>query len=191
MKASVTLLETRRFVDDRGWFAETYATLRMSRHGIHDQFVQDNTSCSTRAGTLRGLHFQAPPKAQAKLVYCTKGAIFDVVVDLRRGSPTFARSATVKLSASNGRQLYVPIGFGHGFLTLEDHTEVAYKVSNLYEPDLEQGVAWNDPDLAISWPLERRTPILSDRDAGLPKVSEIESPFVYDGIPMNALGGLD
>lgn len=191
MNATVILLETRRFTDRRGWFAETYSAPRLSDQGIYDHFIQDNHSYSERAGTIRGLHFQVLPGAQAKLVRCVRGAIFDVVVDLRRGSPTFGRGITASLTASNGRQLYVPVGFGHGFLTLEDHTEVTYKVSDIYAPELERGVVWNDPDLAIDWPLGDLTPILSDRDAALPRLSEIESPFVYDGIPMTAVGCLD
>lgn len=119
MSTAVMLLETTRFVDQRGWFAETYSAPRLKACGIEDSFVQDNHSYSERAGTLRGFHFQVPPRAQAKLVRCVSGAILDVVIDLRRGSPTFGRSATATLTASNGRQLYVPVGFGHGFLTLE------------------------------------------------------------------------
>jgi dTDP-4-dehydrorhamnose 3,5-epimerase len=191
MTATVTLLETRRFTDRRGWFAETYSAPRLADQGIYDRFVQDNHSYSESEGTIRGLHLQIRPRAQAKIVRCIRGAILDVAVDLRRGSPTFGRWVTASLTASNGRQLYVPVGFAHGFLTLEDHTEVVYKVSDTYMPELEMGVRWNDPDLAIDWPLRQLTPILSDGDAALPRLSEIESPFVYDGIPMTAMGCLD
>ena len=191
MTATITLLETRRFQDARGWFTETYAAPRLAALGIHERFVQDNHSYSKSAGTFRGIHFQSPPCAQAKLVYCLRGAIIDYVLDLRVGSPTFGRLVWANLSAVNGRQIFVPVGFGHGFLTLEDHTEVAYKVSQSYAPELEMGIAWNDPDLAIEGPLVGREPILSSKDAALPRLAQIESPFVYDGIPMTAVGCLD
>jgi dTDP-4-dehydrorhamnose 3,5-epimerase len=189
--ASITIIQTNRLKDNRGWFTESYSAPRLAEHGVKEYFVQDNHSYSKSAGTIRGFHFQSPPRAQAKLVSCLCGAVFDCVLDLRVGSPTFGRVASATLTASNGRQLYVPVGFGHGFLTLEDHTEVAYKVSDIYAPELERGVLWNDPELSIDWPLGERRPILSDRDVSLPRLTEIESPFLYDGIPMTAVGCLD
>src|SRR5262245_26055385 len=152
---TVRLVETRRFVDERGWFCETYRQDRLAALGIAEIFVQDNQSMSLAAGTLRGIHFQSPPCAQAKLVRCLAGRIWDVAVDLRRGSPTFGRSVAAELSADNGRQLYIPVGFGHAVLTLEPNSEVAYKVSDFYAPDHDRGVRWDDPELAISWPIDR------------------------------------
>lgn len=190
MSATVTLLETRRFVDARGWFAETWSEARLSAAGIHARFVQDNQSWSESAGTIRGIHYQAPPRAQAKLVRCVRGSVMDYAVDLRGGSPTFGKSACAMLSAANGRQLFVPVGFGHAFVTLEADTEVAYKVSDIYSPDHEGGVVWDDPKLAIAWPSLGYAPVLSDRDRVLPRLSEFQSPFSYDGVPMTRLGHL-
>lgn len=189
--ATVTLLETRRFTDARGWFVETYSERWLASFSIHDRFVQDNHSCSAKALTLRGIHFQPPPRAQAKLVRCLRGSVIDCAVDLRRGSPTYGCSALATLSADNGRQMFIPKGFGHGFLTLEDYTEVAYKVSDIYAPEAEMGVVWNDPDLAINWSMADLEPILSGRDLALPTLAELHSPFVYDGIPMTTAGQLD
>ena len=183
----VRLIETRRFADERGWFSETYRRDRLAALGIVDSFVQDNQSLSRAAGTLRGIHFQVPPRAQAKLVRCLSGRILDVVVDLRRGSPTFARSLSVELSAENGRQLYIPVGFGHALLTLEPETEVAYKVSDYYAPECDRGIRWDDPDLAIEWPFESSALVLSPKDAALPLLKEFDSPFAYDGDPLEPL----
>ena len=184
---TVRLVETRRFVDERGWFAETYRQDRLAALGIADSFVQDNQSMSMAAGTLRGIHFQSPPRAQAKLVRCLKGRIWDVAVDLRRNSPTFGRCVGAELSAANGRQLYVPIGFGHAFVTLEPDCEVAYKVSDFYAPDHDAGVCWDDPDLAISWPVDKAAIRLSPKDAALPLIKDFDSPFDYDGHPLEPL----
>jgi dTDP-4-dehydrorhamnose 3,5-epimerase len=142
---------------------------------------------SRPAGVLRGLHFQRPPHAQAKLVRCIRGAIWDVAVDIRKGSPTFGRFAAAELSAENGWQLFVPAGFAHGFLTLQPDTEVEYKVSDFYAPECDGGLIWNDPDLALPWPLMDGAPILSNKDHKLPGLSEFENPFDYDGIPLAPL----
>ena len=184
---TVRLLKTRRFEDERGWFAETYRQDRLSALGIADVFVQDNHSLSRMPGTLRGIHFQSPPRAQAKLVRCLRGRIWDVAVDLRRNSPTFGRWVDAELSADNGNQLYVPIGFGHGFVALEPDCEIAYKVSDFYAPDHDGGVRWDDPDLAISWPVAKADVRLSPKDAALPSIKDFVSPFDYDGRPLEPL----
>lgn len=183
----VRLIETRRFADERGWFSETYRMDRLAALGIAESFVQDNQSLSRAAGTLRGIHFQVPPHAQAKLVRCLSGRILDVVVDLRRGSPTFARWLAVELSAENGRQLYIPVGFGHALLTLERDTQVSYKVSDYYAPECDRGIRWNDPALAIDWPFDGSALVLSPKDAALPLLEEFDSPFAYDGDPLEPL----
>lgn len=177
---NVLLVEARRHADERGWFSETYSARRLGALGIDGDFPQDNQSWSRSAGTVRGLHFQRPPLAQAKLVACLRGRIFDVVVDLRVGSPSFGRSLTIELT-DQGEQLFVPVGFAHGFVTLTDDVIVAYKVSALYDPAADAGLAWNDPALAIDWPVPADGPILSAKDAALPLLSGVVSPFVYDG----------
>jgi len=191
MNPTVKLLEVNRIPDARGWFAESYSMPRLAEFGIQTAFRQDNLSCSHQAGTIRGFHFQAPPRAQAKLVSCVRGSIVDYALDLRQGSPTYGAIAYARLSADNGRQLFIPPGFGHAFIVMEPETLVAYKSSDTYAPETEMGVVWNDPALAIDWPLADRTPVLSTRDAALPRLAELESPFVYDGIPMTAVGCLD
>jgi dTDP-4-dehydrorhamnose 3,5-epimerase len=175
------IIRPKRFVDNRGWFSETYNEKRLMEIGIHHPFVQDNQSFSTRAGTLRGLHFQVPPVAQAKLVTVLQGRILDVVVDVRHGSPTFGRHVSVILSPDNGDQFYVPSGFAHGFLALEDNTVVSYKVSHPYAPALEGGLRWDDPDLAIAWLADERDLVISEKDRELPLVAEFRSPFAYQG----------
>lgn len=180
----VKLIPSKRFSDARGWFSETYSERALAAVGLHDRFVQDNHSYSRRAGTLRGLHFQVPPQAQAKLVRCLRGRIYDVAVDLRKGSPSYGAWVGAELSAENGLQLYVPVGFAHGFMTLEPDCEVTYKVTAPYAPDCEAGLAWNDPDLAIDWPLRPAEVILSERDARLPSLAAFDSPFSYGGEPL-------
>ena len=172
------IIATKRHGDRRGFFAETYSRRKYSELGIEDEFVQDNHSLSREVGTLRGLHFQAPPHAQAKLVRCGRGALFDVAVDIRRGSPTYGQWQGYELTAKNGEQLYIPVGFAHGFVTLEPDSEIVYKCSDYYAPETEGAVKWNDPDIGIDWPTEA-DPILSDKDAVAPLLSELESPFVY------------
>ena len=184
----VRLLSSRRFGDDRGWFCETYNASRFMEIGINCQFVQDNHSLSRQAGTVRGLHFQTPPHGQDKLVRCIRGSIFDVAVDVRLGSPTYGKWVGAELSAENGLQLYVPIGFAHGFITLQPDTEVTYKVSALYAPAHDGGIRWDDPQINIEWPLPQGThPVLSDKDLRLPSLREFKSTFAFDGKPLEPL----
>ena len=146
--------------------------------GIDLDFVQDNHSLSKKIGTLRGLHFQVPPKAQAKLVRCGRGAIFDVIVDIRRDSPNYGKWSGYKLSANNGHQLFIPVGFAHGFLTLEPNSEIVYKCSDYYYPEMEDSLFWDDPDIGIDWGLNCE-PILSAKDQTAPLLKDLESPFFY------------
>jgi dTDP-4-dehydrorhamnose 3,5-epimerase len=176
----------RRIGDERGWFSETYNARRLAEHGITNNFCQDNQSLTRAPGTLRGLHFQRAPHAQAKLVRCLAGRVFDVAVDIRRASPTFARWVGVELSADNGRQLFVPAGYAHGFLTLEPDCMVAYKVDDFYSAECDAGIAWNDPDIAIDWPLDG-TPQLSAKDGALPRLAALDPEFDYDGEPLGEL----
>ena len=180
----VALIKPRRFEDERGWFTETYNQQTFLDLGIEVAFRQDNHSLSRPVGTLRGLHFQTPPHAQAKLVRCIRGSIWDVAVDVRRGSPTYGEWTAATLTAENGHQLFVPAGFLHGFVTLAPDTEVTYKVSDLYAPECDGGIAWNDPDLALPWPLPEEGPSLSPKDARLPRLADFDSPFPYDGRPL-------
>jgi len=173
----VLILTPRRFGDARGHFTETWNRRSLAAAGIEVDFVQDNASLSHRVGTLRGLHFQRPPHAQAKLVRVLRGAVLDVAVDIRRDSPTFGRWVGVELSAENGRQLLIPAGFLHGFVTREPETEVAYKCSDYYAPDCDGAVRFDDPDLGIDWGLDGVAPILSDKDAAAPRLAEIAPPF--------------
>ena len=176
------IIVPKRHVDDRGWLSETFREQRLAEIGIACRFVQENQSYSARAGTLRGLHFQRPPSAQAKLVTVLRGSILDVAVDLRSCSPTFGKHISVEVSAQNGYQLYVPLGFAHGFLTLEDDVVVMYKVSDFYAPASDDGIRWNDPDIAVPWP--RRDIIISAKDSRLPLLRDFVSPFPYNGHPL-------
>lgn len=173
----VKLVTPARFGDARGFFSETYNAARFQAAGILANFVQDNHSYSEKAGTVRGLHFQAPPFAQAKLVRVLRGAILDIAVDVRRSSPTYGKWVRAKLSAQNGAQLFVPQGFLHGFVTLEVGTEIAYKVDSYYSKEADGAVLWNDPDLAIDWGLSSDQASLSDKDAAAPGFSGFISPF--------------
>lgn len=184
--ADVLLLTPRRFADERGHFSETYSRRALDEAGLSTVFVQDNLSMSHRAGTVRGLHFQRPPYAQAKLVSVPRGRIFDVAVDVRRGSPTYGRSVSVELSAENGHQIFVPEGFLHGYATLEPDTLVAYKASAHYAPECDGAVLWNDPDLAIAWPVSRKEAILSPKDAAAPLFAAFDTPFVFDRVAGDA-----
>lgn len=170
-----------RFGDERGFFGETYSRDKLAAHGITLEFVQDNHSLSSQIGTVRGLHFQAPPRAQAKLVRCGRGVLFDVAVDLRRGSPSYGKWFGCELSFENGRQLLIPAGFAHGFVTRAPETEIIYKCSDIYAPQTEGALAWDDPDLGIDWGLEGIAPILSGKDALAGAFADFDSPFVYDG----------
>lgn len=185
-----TLIRPRRFGDDRGWFMETYSEAAAERAGITDRFVQDNQSFSAFQGTIRGIHYQRSPNAQAKLVRCLRGSIMDYAVDLRRDSPTFGQHVSAKLTAEGGEQLYVPVGYGHAFVTLEPGVEVAYKVNNIYAPDCDGGILWSCPTIGIDWPLPSSGPVLSDKDQRLPALAEFDSPFEYDGRPLAPLAVL-
>jgi len=175
----VVLVEAQRIVDDRGSFMETYRRSQFAAHGITDLLVQDNYSHSVR-GALRGLHYQKHPKAQSKLVGVIQGEIFDVAVDIRRGSPTYGYWVSAVLSAANGRMLYVPVGFAHGFCVLSEEADVVYKVAEEYVPDLERGIIWNDSDLAIAWPVD--DPILSPKDLALPALCEADNNFHFEEV---------
>lgn len=172
----VLLITPRRHGDARGWFSETWSRKALSAAGLDIDFVQDNQAFSARRGTLRGLHFQSAPHAQAKLVRVISGAICDVAVDIRPGSPTRGRWVSARLTAEGGEQLFVPRGFAHGYCTLCDDVMLAYKVDGDYAPATEGGVIWNDPDLAIDWPVSAEAVILSDKDRLLPRLSALSDP---------------
>ena len=173
----VILVTPKRFGDARGFFSETFRANVYAAEGISGPFVQDNQAYSADAGVLRGLHFQVPPRAQAKLVRCTRGAILDVAVDLRKSSPTFGQHISAELTAENGAQLFVPAGFAHGYLTLSPDCVVVYKMTDYYAPESERGLAWDDPDLGIAWPLPNDAPVLSEKDTVLPGLANFDSPF--------------
>lgn len=171
------LLTPPKFSDARGFFSEVY-NRKLFAELIGDiAFVQDNHSLSLQLGTIRGLHFQIPPFAQGKLVRVVHGAVVDVAVDIRRNSPTFGRHVSAILSAKNWRQMWIPVGFAHGFCTIEPNTEVIYKVTTYYSKSDERGIAWNDSDLGIQWPVDPGEAILTDRDREFPRLSEIQSYF--------------
>jgi dTDP-4-dehydrorhamnose 3,5-epimerase len=176
----VRLIHPDRHEDERGFFSETYRRDTLATCGIDDEFVQDNHSGSARAGTIRGLHFQIGPFAQVKLVRVSRGAVYDVVVDIRHGSPTFGRHVAVRLDAKAGTQIYVPIGYAHGLCTLEDDTEVQYKVSALYSADHDRGLLWNDPALGIEWPVDADSAVVSGRDADHPVLAKLPRYFALD-----------
>lgn len=175
----VYLIDQVIFEDSRGYFLESYNNDGLKEAGINDNFVQDNISFSRSKFTLRGLHFQCPPQAQGKLVRCLEGKIYDVVVDIRLNSPTYMKWASFLLDSDSQKQLYVPKGFAHGFLTLEDNTKVLYKCSSTYAPKFEYSINWNDKDLSIVWPINNEEPILSRKDSVSPMLSEIISPFIF------------
>jgi dTDP-4-dehydrorhamnose 3,5-epimerase len=174
----VLLIEPKVFGDHRGFFMECYNKKLFADYGLEFDFTQDNHSLSQQAGTIRGLHFQLNPKAQTKLVRVTRGAIYDVVVDIRKGSPTFGKWQGFILSADNKRQLLVPKGFAHGFCTLVENTEVQYKVDEYYSPEHDRGILWNDPALGIDWPTAN--PILSDKDTKHPLLADAEINFEWE-----------
>jgi dTDP-4-dehydrorhamnose 3,5-epimerase len=169
------IIKPQVFGDHRGFFLESYSKKKFEEAGITADFVQDNHSRSEKKGTLRGLHFQSPPYTQAKLIRVAKGKILDVIVDLRRDSETFGKFESFELTAENFEMLFVPRGFAHGFMTLENNTEVLYKADNFYMPESEGGIAWNDSDLKIDWPMEN--PILSERDKEWSNLKESDNPF--------------
>lgn len=173
----VLLIEPLRFGDDRGFFSESWNRKTFASHDIHTEFVQDNHSMSGAVGTVRGLHFQAPPSAQAKLVRCGRGVLFDVAVDIRRGSPTYGKWVGYELSFDNGLQLLIPEGFLHGFATRTPDTEIIYKCSDFYDATADGAVAWDS--CGIDWGLTG-DPILSDKDAAAPTLADFDSPFTYE-----------
>lgn len=170
----VLLITPKRFGDERGFFSETYSAKRLTEAGFDKTFVQDNHSMSSRRGILRGLHFQRPPHVQDKLVRVVRGAIFDVAVDIRAGSPTFGKWVGAELSADNWAQLLVPAGFAHGFVTLTETVEVLYKTTDYYAPECEDGLVWNDPAIGIEWPIDRSDVFTNARDAGWPPLDRLQ-----------------
>ena len=175
----VRLIVPDRFRDERGFFSETYSRRALAEAGIADEFVQDNHSLSVPAGTVRGLHYQLPPFAQAKLVRVMRGAILDVAVDLRRGSPTFGRHVAATLSAAAWNQLFVPVGFAHGFCTLEPDTEVVYKVTAYYSREHDRGIRWDDPELGIDWPVDPAAAVLSQGSCAA-LAGEVTEPDLFE-----------
>jgi len=176
----VLVITPKRFSDDRGFFSEVYNAQTLATGGLEQNFVQDNHSYSADAGTVRGLHYQSPPAAQAKLVRVSRGAVIDIAVDIRQGSPTFGMHVKQKLSSDNGVQLYVPDGFLHGFITLEPHTEVQYKVSSYYAPEHDGAVLWNSPELGIDWGLDAAKAVLSKKDASAVPWEDFQTPFEHN-----------
>ena len=174
----VLILTPRRFGDARGFFEETWNRATFEAAGLSFDWMQDNHSVSAVPGTVRGLHFQAPPRAQDKLVRCGQGALFDVAVDIRAGSATYGAWVGVELTPDNGRQLLVPAGFAHGFMTLTPGTEIVYKCSDTYAPETEGALAWDDPAIGIAWPDPGRPPTLSEKDAAAPGLAAFTTPFV-------------
>ncbi|MBR2178808.1 MAG: dTDP-4-dehydrorhamnose 3,5-epimerase [Selenomonadaceae bacterium] len=178
----VYLIEPKVFGDERGWFMESWSKQKFESAGLNVEFVQDNHSFSADKGTLRGLHYQIEPMAQAKLIRCTKGAIFDVAVDIRKGSPNYTKWVGVELNAENKKQLFIPHGFAHGFLTLTDDVEVQYKADNFYAPHYDGNIRWDDPDIDIDWPFDPT--VLSDKDREAPllkeRVNRNELNFMFD-----------
>lgn len=176
----VFVLEPQVFGDARGWFMESWSQRKMHDAGIDVQFVQDNQSFSAQKGTLRGLHYQLNPMCQAKLLRCTRGKIFDVAVDIRKGSPQYGKWVGVELSAENKKQLFIPRGFAHGFITLTNDVEVQYKADNYYAPECDGNIRWDDPDIGVEWPI--KPVILSEKDSKAPLLKERTNlNFVYEG----------
>ena len=176
----VKIIWPDKFGDHRGFFSETFSSEKFKRSGLDLNFCQDNHSLSEKAGTLRGLHFQINPYAQDKLLRVTRGAIYDVAVDIRVGSPTFGKWVGYEISAKSWNQIFIPVGFAHGFCTLEDNTEVMYKVTAPYSPESERGIAWNDDELAIEWPIGSNAPILSEKDTNYPQLRNLPTFFKYE-----------
>lgn len=180
---AVRVISPRRHEDARGFFSEVWRENAMKEAGIDVRFVQENHALSHAVGTVRGLHFQIGNAAQAKLIRCPRGGILDVAVDIRRGSPTFGRHVAIVLSADNWKQLYVPVGFAHGYCTLEPEAEVLYMVSAYYDPASERGLAWDDPDLAVAWPVAGATAVLAAKDRGYPRLAELPDFFPFASFP--------
>jgi len=173
----ICIIEPQVFEDPRGWFMETYSKEKLAKQGIDTDFIQDNHSFSANRGTIRGLHFQINPKAQAKLVRCTRGRILDVAVDIRKGSPTYKKWVSVELSEENKKQLFIPKGFAHGFATLTDNVEIQYKVDEYYSPENDRSIRFDDPEINVDWGIEN--PILSEKDMKAPLLKDSDSNFVY------------
>jgi len=173
----IYIIEPQVFEDPRGWFMETYSKEKLAKQGIDIDFIQDNHSFSANRGTIRGLHFQINPKAQAKLVRCTRGRILDVAVDIRKGSPTYKKWVSVELSEENKKQLFIPKGFAHGFATLTDNVEIQYKVDEYYSPENDRSIRFDDPEINVDWGIEN--PILSEKDMNAPLLKDSDSNFVY------------
>lgn len=178
--ADVVLIKPNKICDDRGYFMETFRQSSFEQHAGVVEFKQENQSLSASAGTVRGFHFQLAPRAQGKLVRCIAGAIFDVAVDIRLGSPTYGRHVAVELSAKNGYQLWIPVGFAHGFCTLLPSTEVSYKVTDYYSPEHDRGLRWDDPAIGVQWPDVAVNTFLSVKDKGQPLLAELNEGFSYD-----------
>ena len=173
----VYIITPKAFGDNRGWFMESYSKKDLEEAGITADFVQDNRSFSSKKGIIRGLHFQRSPKTQAKLLSCIRGEIMDVAVDLRKDSPTYKQWVSVVLSAENRKQIYIPKGFAHGFVTLSDDVEIMYKCDEFYAPETDGGIRWNDPDVGVEWGIT--DPVLSDKDKNHPFLSEIEESLDF------------
>ena len=178
----VFVITPARFGDYRGFFSESYSAKALTGHGFTTQFVQDNHSLSMTEGTIRGLHFQAPPHAQDKLVRCGRGALFDVAVDIRNGSPTYGQWFGAELSFENGKQMLVPAGFAHGFVTRTQDTEIIYKCSDYYAKEAEGAIAWDDATVGIDWGLGELSPVLSGKDANAPSLADLNSPFAFEDV---------
>ena len=178
--SGILIISPRRFGDDRGFFCETWNAGVLAEHGINTAFVQDNQSLSSAVGTIRGLHYQSPPHAQDKLVRCGRGTLLDVAVDIRKGSPTYGEWIGVKLSAENGKQLLIPKGFLHGFVTLEPDTEILYKCSDYYAPECDGVIRFDDPGIGIDWGISPDKAVLSKKDATAPFLKDFDSPFTYE-----------
>jgi dTDP-4-dehydrorhamnose 3,5-epimerase len=176
----VIVIRVRKFGDSRGHFLETFRKSDFAEMGIECDFLQDNQAYSAQSGTIRGLHFQAPPDAQAKLVRVLHGAVYDAAVDLRRGSPTYGKWCGARLSADGGEQIFVPRGFAHGYCTLEPDTVVAYKVDGYYAPKSEAGLMWNDPAIGVDWSVPAQSVLVSEKDAKLPSLSSFATPFTME-----------
>lgn len=177
--SEVILIIPKKVGDNRGYFSETYRHDMFVENVGKVDLVQDNQSLSAEVGTIRGLHFQLNPRAQGKLVRCVAGAILDVAIDIRKGSPTFGQHVRSELSADNGHQLWVPAGFAHGFCTLKSNSIISYKVTDYYSPDHDRGLLWNDPELGIEWPVDAEKAILSGKDTGQPRLADLQTNFVY------------
>lgn len=176
--SGVRILEPQYFEDFRGYYCETYSRRTMAQHGIETVFVQDNHSLSLKKGTIRGIHFQNNPKPQIKLVRCTRGCVMDFVVDLRKDSPTFKKWVSVELTEENHKQIWIPSGFGHAFITLQDNCEVQYKVDELYYPEYDRAIAWDDPEIAIDW--GTLNPIISQKDTKAPTLALSDINFTME-----------